>query len=106
MDLLLNPTQLLSILRDFVLFDRSLTGGQSRLSKLIPRHPQVEGVEAIHKRVLDPLRRQGLIWQSQGTGKTLLMAFAALRLLQDPAVGGPTVLIVLDRIDLVEQTVR
>ena len=105
-DLLLNPARLLSILRDFVLFDRSLTGGQSRLSKLIPRYPQVEGVEAIHKRVLDPLRRQGLIWQSQGTGKTLLMAFAALRLLQDPAIGGPTVLIVLDRIDLVEQTVR
>lgn len=105
-DLLLNPAQVLSVLRDFVLFDRPKTGSQSMLTKLIPRYPQVEGVEAIHQRVLDPDRRQGLIWHYQGTGKTLLMAFAALRLLSDPAVGGPTVLIVLDRIDLIEQTVR
>lgn len=34
------------------------------------------------------------------------MAFAALRLLNDDEVGGPTVVIVLDRVDLVEQTVR
>ena len=76
------------------------------LDKLIPRYPQVEGVEAIRRRVMDPTRRQGLIWHHQGTGKTLLMAFAALRLLNDPAIGGPTVVIVLDRVDLVEQTVR
>jgi type I restriction enzyme R subunit len=105
-DLLLNPTQVLSVLRDFVLYDRPKVGGRSVLTKLIPRYPQVEGVEAIHQRVLDPNRRQGLIHHYQGTGKTLLMAFAALRLLNDKAVGGPTVLIVLDRVDLVEQTAR
>jgi type I restriction enzyme, R subunit len=105
-ELLLPPAQVLSILQDFVLFDRPKIGNRAVLQKLIPRYPQVEGVEAIHKRVMDPTRRQGLIWHYQGTGKTLLMAFAALRLLNDPAVGGPTVLIVLDRIDLVEQTAR
>ena len=105
-DSLLSPTQVLSILRDYVLFDRPKIGPRAVLQKLIPRYPQVEGAEAIHERALDPTRQQGLIWHYQGTGKTLLMAFAALRLLNDPAVGGPTVLIVLDRIDLVEQTVR
>lgn len=105
-DLLLNPAQVLSIVRDFVLYDRPKIGGRSVLTKLIPRYPQVEGVEAIHRRVLDPKRRRGLIWHYQGSGKTLLMAFAALRLLNDKEVGGPTVLIVLDRVDLVEQTVR
>jgi len=105
-DLLLSPARVLSILRDFVLFDRPKIGGRAILEKLIPRYPQVEGVEAICRRVMDPARRQGLIWHHQGTGKTLLMAFAALRLLNDPAVGGPTVVIVLDRVDLVEQTVR
>ena len=55
-------------------------------------------------RVMDPTRRQGLIWHHQGTGKTLAMAFAAAAPLNSP--GGPTVVIVLDRIDLVEQTVR
>ncbi len=105
-DLLLSPTQVLGVLRDFVLYDRPKVGGRSVLTKLIPRYPQVEGVEAIHSRVLDAERRQGLIWHYQGTGKTLLMAFAALRLLNDEKAGGPTVVIVLDRIDLVEQTVR
>lgn len=105
-ELLLNPEQLLAILRDFTLFDRPVRDGRPTHTKLIPRYPQVEGVEAIHERVLDTSRRRGLIWHYQGTGKTLLMAFAALRLLHDERVGGPTVLIVLDRIDLVEQTVR
>lgn len=105
-ELLLNPARILSILRDFTLFDRPVRDGRPQLTKLIPRYPQVEGVEAIHTRVLSPDRRQGLIWHHQGTGKTLLMAFAALRLLNDTSLHGPTVLIVLDRVDLVEQTAR
>jgi type I restriction enzyme R subunit len=105
-ELLLAPRRLLAILRDFTLFDRPLREGMTTLVKLIPRYQQVEGVEAIHRRVLDPKRRKGLIWHYQGTGKTLLMAYAALRLLNDERVGGPTIVIVLDRLDLVEQTLR
>lgn len=105
-ELLLNPARILSILRDFTLFDRPVRDGRPQLTKLIPRYPQVEGAEAIHTRVLSTDRRQGLIWHYQGTGKTLLMAFAALRLLNDERFHGPTVLIVLDRVDLVEQTAR
>lgn len=105
-ELLLRPAQLLSILRDFTLYDRPVIDGKPTHVKLIPRYPQVEGVEAIYRRVKDPTRHRGLLWHYQGTGKTLLMAFAALKLLNDESVGGPTVLMVLDRIDLVEQTVR
>jgi type I restriction enzyme R subunit len=105
-ELLLSPERVLSILRDFTLYDRPSVGGRPSHVKLIARYPQVEGAEAIHGRVLDPVRRRGLLWQYQGTGKTLLMGFAALMLLNDERVGGPTVLMVLDRIDLVEQTVR
>jgi len=105
-ELLLSPERLLSIVRDFTLFDRPFVDGKPTHVKLIPRYPQVEAVEAIHRRVLDPLRDRGLLWHYQGTGKTLICAFAGLMLLNDERVGGPTVLIVLDRIDLVEQTVR
>lgn len=105
-DLLLSPGRVLSILRDFTLFDRPVIDGRPTRVKLIPRYPQLEGAEAIHERVITTGRSRGLIWHYQGTGKTLLMAFAALKLLHDEAVGGPTVLIVLDRVDLVEQTVR
>jgi type I restriction enzyme, R subunit len=103
-ELLLKPNTVLRILRDYTLFERSSRDGKPALIKLIPRYPQVEAVEAIHARVLDPDKSQGLVWHHQGTGKTLLMAFAAIRLLHDEDVGGPTVVIVLDRVDLVEQT--
>ena len=101
-DLLLTPERILSILRNFTLFER-LPGGETR--KLIPRYPQVEAAELIHQRVLVG-GRKGLIWHYQGTGKSLLMAFAALMLLNDDTMGGPTVLVVLDRLDLVEQVQR
>lgn len=103
-ELLLSPASTLSILADYTLFERATQNGAPALIKLIPRYPQVEAVEAIRDRVLDSSHTQGLIWHHQGTGKTLLMAFAAVRLLHDDAAGGPTVVIVLDRIDLIEQT--
>jgi type I restriction enzyme R subunit len=101
-DLLLTPGRVLSILQDFTLFEQVPGGG---VRKLIPRYPQVEAAEAIVGRVLEG-GRQGLVWHYQGTGKSLLMAFAALMLLNDEAVGGPTVLVVLDRLDLIEQIER
>lgn len=101
-DLLLTPTRVLSILRDFTLFEQVPGGG---VRKLIPRYPQVEAAEAIHQRVRDG-GLKGLIWHYQGTGKTLLMAFAALMLLHDERVGGPTIVVVLDRLDLIEQVER
>ena len=101
-DLLLTPARVLSILRDFTLFEQVPGGG---VRKLIPRYPQVEAAEAIVQRVLSG-GTQGLIWHYQGTGKSLLMAFAALMLLNDEAVGGPTVIVVLDRLDLIEQIER
>ena len=101
-DLLLRPERVLSILRDFTLFEQT-PGGTMR--KLIPRYPQVEAAEAIVERVLSG-GKQGLIWHYQGTGKSLLMAFAALMLLNNDEVGGPTVVVVLDRLDLIEQIER
>ena len=101
-DLLLTPARVLSVLRDFTLFEQKPGGG---VRKLIPRYPQVEAAEAIHAKILAGGMR-GLIWHYQGTGKTLLMAFVAMMLLNDERVGGPTVVIVLDRLDLIEQVER
>ncbi len=102
-DLLLTPNRALSLLRDYVLYEQPEGVGTAR--KLLPRYPQVEGVEDIHSKVLRN-RPGGLIEHYQGSGKTLLMAFASLRLLNDERVGGPTVLVVLDRLDLIEQVQR
>ena len=44
--------------------------------------------------------KKGLIWHFQGSGKSLLMVFAAQKLRMHPKLGNPTVIIVVDRIDL------
>jgi type I restriction enzyme R subunit len=103
---MLTPEMVLDILRTYTLFTQVAIGSQTTKVKIIPRYPQVEAVEAIVDRAEDPKRDRGLIWHHQGSGKTFLMAFAAVKLIQDPALDAPTVLVVLDRLDLIEQTTR
>jgi type I restriction enzyme R subunit len=103
-ELLLTPERLLDILRTYTLFGRRRTSEGASVIKLIPRYPQVEAVEAIVARCLDPTKRQGLVWHHQGSGKTLLMAFAAAKLRQQDALEAPTIVVVLDRLNLIEQT--
>lgn len=103
-ELLLNPRMLLDILRTYTLFSRRSSSGGGIEVKVVPRYPQVEAVEAIVARVRDPQRRQGLVWHHQGSGKTLLMAFAAAKLRQQVDLDAPTILVVLDRLELIEQT--
>jgi type I restriction enzyme R subunit len=52
------------------------------------------------QRVLAGWPRKGLIWHFQGSGKSLLMVFAAQKMRLQPALRNPTVLIVVDRVDL------
>lgn len=57
----------------------------------------------IVKRVVTGQPKQGLIWHFQGSGKSLLMVFAAQKLRMTPQLKNPTVVIVLDRLDLETQ---
>ena len=100
--LLLEPASVLSLLKDFSLFSHSKSA-TTKDFKILPRYPQVEAANAIHDKVLAK-RPGGLIWHHQGSGKTILMAFAALKLLNDDKVNNPTVVILADRTQLVRQT--
>ncbi|MFN8521128.1 MAG: HsdR family type I site-specific deoxyribonuclease [Chloroflexota bacterium] len=102
-ELLLDPALLLDIIRTYTLYSRRSSTAGGYTAKIIPRYPQVEAVEAIVARVRDPVKRQGLVWHHQGSGKTLLMAFAAAKLRQQRDLDAPTILIVLDRLDLIDQ---
>ena len=57
----------------------------------------------IVERVVAGHPKKGLIWHFQGSGKSLLMLFAARKLRLHPALKNPTVMIVVDRIDLDSQ---
>jgi type I restriction enzyme R subunit len=94
---LLRPSVVLDLLAHFTLF---ATDKKKRRIKVVARYQQVEAVNLIVQRVLAGKPKKGLIWHFQGSGKSLLMVFAAQKLRLQPELGNPTVLIVVDRIDL------
>ena len=91
------PEVVLDILQNFTLF---ATDKKHRRIKTICRYQQYEGTNLIVERVVQSKIKKGLIWHFQGSGKSLLMVFTAQKLRMHPALGNPTVMIVVDRIDL------
>ena len=94
---MLGPATVLDMLANFTAF--ATEKGKTRI-KIIARYQQVEGANTIVERVVAGQTRKGLIWHFQGSGKSLLMLFAARKLRMHPALRNPTVLVVVDRVDL------
>jgi len=91
------PEVVLDILQNFTLF---ATDKKHRRIKIICRYQQYFTTNQIVARVVKGYPKKGLIWHFQGSGKSLLMVFAAQKLRMHPMLGNPTVMIVVDRIDL------
>jgi len=94
---LLSPERLLDILKNFSLFT---TNKKKQRSKVICRFQQYEGANKIVQRVIEGKEKKGLIWHFQGSGKSLLMVFAAQKLRKLSELKSPTVLVLVDRTDL------
>ena len=94
---LLHPKRLLDILQNFSLFSNDK---KSRRIKIICRFQQYEGANRIVTRVKEGEIKKGLIWHFQGSGKSLLMMFAAQKLRKSPELKSPTVIVLVDRTDL------
>ncbi|WP_240507886.1 type I restriction endonuclease subunit R [Algoriphagus faecimaris] len=94
---LLHPNRLLDILQNFSLFS---TNKKKQRMKIIPRFQQYEGANKIVERVKVGRIKKGLIWHFQGSGKSLLMVFAAQKLRRMPDLKSPTVVVLVDRTDL------
>lgn len=94
---LLSPARLLDIMRNFSLFT---TNKKKQRIKVIPRFQQYEGANKIVERVIEGKIKKGLIWHFQGSGKSLLMVFAAQKLRRAAQLKSPTVIVLVDRTDL------
>ncbi|MBD3862316.1 type I restriction endonuclease subunit R [Olleya marilimosa] len=94
---LLHPQRLLDILQNFSLFT---TNKKKQRIKVIPRFQQYEGANKIVERVKEGKIKKGLIWHFQGSGKSLLMVFAAQKLRREKNLKSPTVIVLVDRTDL------
>lgn len=97
---MITPEKVMDIFQFFTMF---ATDKKYRKYKIICRYQQYEGANAIVQRVIAGYPKKGLIWHFQGSGKSLLMVFAAQKLRMVPELKNPTVVIVDDRIDLETQ---
>ena len=94
----------LTLLRDFTVFEDTGAG----LVKIVAGYHQFHAVRHAVERTIaatgpDGDRRIGVIWHTQGSGKSLLMAFYAGQIIAHPAMENPTVVVITDRNDLDDQ---
>ncbi len=99
---LLSPATLLDVLRDYVVYEPE----RGRLVKKLPRYQQYRAVRAALSRLtsgLKPEERGGVVWHTQGSGKSLTMLWLATKLRRTPCLGNPTIVVVTDRRQLDRQ---
>ncbi len=96
--------RLLLLIRDFTVFGDTGSG----LVKIVAGYHQLHAVGHAVKSTLAATglegdRRIGVIWHTQGSGKSLLMAFYAGQIIAHPAMQNPTLVVITDRNDLDDQ---
>jgi type I restriction enzyme R subunit len=121
---LLAPQRFLDLIRDFIVFEDD---GGGRLVKKMAGYHQFHAVQTAVSETLRAAqlgradrvaeepgryeaglkpggqpgdRRVGVVWHTQGSGKSLTMAFYAGRIVREPAMGNPTLVVLTDRNDL------
>lgn len=98
-------SRFLQIIRHFIVFEDEGNGGMSK--KMAGYHQ----FHAVNKALAETVRasspggdrRVGVVWHTQGSGKSLTMAFYAGRAIVEPSMGNPTLIVITDRNDLDNQ---
>ncbi len=99
-----DPTRFLDLIRYFMVFE---VDGDTVIKKMAGYH-QYHAVNKAIAATLDAVspqgdKRAGVIWHTQGSGKSLSMTFYAGKIIQHPALANPTLVILTDRNDLDDQ---
>lgn len=95
---LCNPERLIEIVYKFIVYDAGV--------KKLPRYQQYFGVKKTLQRVKEienGKRNGGVIWHTQGSGKSLTMVMLGKCLALEPDIQNPKIILVTDRIDLDDQ---
>lgn len=103
---LLEPSRLLDLLAHFIVFE--VDPDTKAKVKKVCRYQQFRAVNKAVNRVVAGQPKKGLIWHTQGSGKSLTMVFLALKLkthltLNADTLANPNILVLTDRIDLDNQ---
>ncbi|MDQ6739302.1 MAG: HsdR family type I site-specific deoxyribonuclease, partial [Actinomycetota bacterium] len=96
--------RLLDIIRHFIVFEEDGAAVQKKLAGYHQFHAVNHAVETTVKAAgVNGTRRAGVVWHTQGSGKSLTMLFYAGRVILRPELSNPTLVVVTDRNDLDEQ---
>lgn len=93
---------ILGLLKNYILFAEK----DEELNKYILHQHQTTAVRAVMDRCIDHDLRRGLIWHTQGSGKTFTMIKAAEMLFKAPETDKPTILLMIDRNELEDQMLK
>ena len=102
----LKPCHVLDFLQHFIVFETK----KNKTKKKVARYQQFEAANDLVQRAVSLIgqpveaqERTGLVWHTQGSGKSITIICTAYKLRRHPALNNPTVLIVVDRRDLKTQ---
>lgn len=101
LDGLFEQRRLLAYLRDYIFWD----GSERQPTKKIAGYHQFYTVEKLVQKTIEAYQRDedhriGVVWHTQGSGKSVSMVFYAGKVVEEPALENPTLVILTDRIDL------
>ncbi len=99
---MLHQSNLLDLIRTFVAFETE----HGRTVKKLARYQQFRAVSKAVRRIKTaptPGQRGGVIWHTQGSGKSLTMLWLAVKMRRERDLGNPTLVVVTDRVDLDQQ---
>ena len=101
---MLNPKVLLDLVHSYVAFEpEKQKDGSIRVSKKIAQYQQYRAVQKAIAKTTAAIkrdRRGGVVWHTQGSGKSLTMVFYAGKMALNPELENPTIVMLTDRNDL------
>jgi type I restriction enzyme R subunit len=98
-----DPVRFLDLVHNFVAFSDERTGLVKRVAKYHQFHAVNKAVQSTLEAVARGDGRGGVVWHTQGSGKSLEMLFYVGKILREPAMANPTAVLLTDRNDLDDQ---
>lgn len=96
---LCRPERLLEIAERYTVFD----AGERKVARYQQLRCVERAMERVRQRDGEGKRTGGIVWHTQGSGKSLTMVMLAEAILQDPTIVDPKIVLVTDRVDLDDQ---
>jgi len=91
--------RVVKIITDYILFTRQ----DDELKKVVLRPHQMSAINELIKRAASEEKKRGLIWHTQGSGKTFTMIVTAQKIIENAVFKNPTVIMLVDRNELESQ---